>query len=196
MIEYPELLVGDACAWRAWLRDHHEQSTGVRLVLSKKGGTVTTLGYAQALDEALCVGWIDGQVHRRDEGSFTQRFTPRTARSKWSARNVEHVARLEREGRMQPAGQAAVAAAQADGRWAAAYAGPASATVPADFAAAIARVPKAETQFQHLTSQNRYAFLYRLATIKTPAVRARKIETFVAMLAAGELFHPQKRSTP
>lgn len=189
----PELLVANAEGWRVWLLEHHRDSPGVRLVLHKKGGTVTEVSYAQALDEALCAGWIDGQVSSRDSGSYYQRFTPRTARSRWSARNVEHVARLEAEGRMLPAGRAAVAAAKASGRWDAAYAGSASATVPADFAAAIAAVPKAQAQFDALTAQNRYAFLYRLATTTTPAARQRKIETYVAMLERGELFHPQRR---
>jgi uncharacterized protein YdeI (YjbR/CyaY-like superfamily) len=191
MPELDELLLADVAEWRDWLSANEADSPGARLVLSKAGGTLTLLTYAQALDEALCVGWIDGQRNRRDEVSFSQRFTPRTARSAWSARNVEHIARLRREGRMRPSGEAAVAAAQADGRWAVAYAGPATATVPADFAAAIAADPLAQAQFERLTSQNRYAFLYRLGTVKTPTARARNIDRFVAMLARGELFHPQ-----
>src|SRR3954451_12069710 len=129
-VELPELLVPDAAGWRAWLADNHASSPGVWLVLTKKGGQVTRLDYAAALDEALCFGWIDGQVGRRDEGSMRQRFTPRRARSAWSKRNVEHIARLSAEGRMTPAGQAAVDAAQADGRWQAAYAGAAAAEFP------------------------------------------------------------------
>ncbi len=191
MRELDELLLADVAEWRDWLETHQASSPGVRLVLSKVGGTLTSLTYAQALDEALCVGWIDGQRNRRDEASFSQRFTPRTARSAWSARNVEHIARLQEQGRLRPAGLAAVAAAQADGRWAEAYAGPATATVPADFAAAIAADPLAQAQFERLSSQNRYSFLYRLGTVKTPAARARNIERFVGMLARGELFHPQ-----
>jgi uncharacterized protein YdeI (YjbR/CyaY-like superfamily) len=192
VIELPELLVPDVDAWRAWLVDNHEDEPGVRLVLHKKGGSVTTLTYDQALDEALCVGWIDGQVNRRDEGSYYQRFTPRTKRSAWSARNVGHIARLDAEGRLLPAGKAAVEAAQADGRWERAYAGSATATVPDDFAAAIAENPHALARFEGLTSQNRYAFVYRLAAVKTPAARQRNIDKFVDMLARGELFHPQK----
>jgi len=194
VIELPELLVPDAAAWRRWLRSNHEDSDGVMLVLTKKGGEVTALTYDEALDEALCAGWIDGQVRRRDDGSYLQRFTPRTVRSRWSARNVGHVGRLEAEGRMLPAGQAAVAAAQADGRWDAAYAGPSTAVVPEDFAQAIAANPKAQATFATLTSQNRYAFVYRLATVKGPQARARKLATFVDMLARGQLYHPQKRS--
>ncbi len=192
MIELPELLVPDVEAWRVWLVENHEDEPGVRLVLHKKGGSVTTLTYDEALDEALCVGWIDGQVSRRDEGSYYQRFTPRTKRSSWSARNVGHIARLDAEGRLLPAGRAAVEAAQSDGRWERAYAGPATATVPDDFAAALAENPQALAQFEALTSQNRYAFVYRLAAVKTPAARQRNIDKFIDMLARGELFHPQK----
>ncbi|MBV9823882.1 MAG: YdeI/OmpD-associated family protein, partial [Actinobacteria bacterium] len=172
-VELPELLVPDAAAWRAWLADHHADSPGVWLVLSKKGGRVTALDYAAALDEALCFGWIDGQVGRRDEGSMRQRFTPRRARSAWSKRNVEHVARLTAEGRMTPAGQAAVAAAQADGRWQAAYAGSAAAEFPPDLAAALAGNPPAQAMWEVLTSQNRYAITYRIGQVKRPETRAR-----------------------
>jgi uncharacterized protein YdeI (YjbR/CyaY-like superfamily) len=193
VIELPELLVADVDEWRRWLLEHHEDSPGVRLVLHKKGGTVTTLTYDEALDEALCAGWIDGQVKRRDEGSYYQRFTPRTKRSNWSARNVGHIARLDAEGRLLPAGRAAVDAAQADGRWDAAYAGPATAVPPADFTAAIAADRRAQAQWDALTSQNRFAFLYRIGTVKTATARARNIERFVGMLARGELFHEQKR---
>jgi uncharacterized protein YdeI (YjbR/CyaY-like superfamily) len=192
VIELPELLVPDVEAWRVWLVENHEDEPGVRLVLHKKGGSVTTLTYDEALDEALCVGWIDGQVNRRDEGSYYQRFTPRTKRSSWSARNVGHIARLDAEGRLLPAGRAAVEAAQSDGRWERAYAGPATATVPDDFAAALAENPQALAQFEALTSQNRYAFVYRLAAAKTPAARQRNVDKFVDMLARGELFHPQQ----
>jgi uncharacterized protein YdeI (YjbR/CyaY-like superfamily) len=192
VIELPELLVPDVAAWHAWLVENYDDEPGVRLVLHKKGGTVTTLTYDQALDEALCVGWIDGQVHRRDGDSYYQRFTPRTKRSAWSARNVAHIARLDAEGRLLPAGRAAVEAAQADGRWERAYKGPATATVPDDFARAIAENPSARARFEALTSQNRYAFVYRLGAVKTPAARQRNIDKFVAMLERGELFHSQK----
>jgi uncharacterized protein YdeI (YjbR/CyaY-like superfamily) len=191
--ELPELLVPDADAWRRWLSEHHGSSRGVWLVLHKKGGDVTTLTYAQALDEALCVGWIDGQGRRRDAASSLQRMTPRTSRSPWSARNVAHVERLEREGRMQPAGRAAVEAAKADGRWARAYPGPASAEVPADLAAAIAADPRAQAMFDVLTSTNRFALIYRTTSAVKPETRARRIAQFVEMLARHETPHPQAR---
>ena len=191
--ELPELLVPDVRAWRSWLKEHHDASPGVWLVLHKKGGTVTELTYDDALEEALCFGWIDGQVARRDEGSYRQRMTPRSKRSSWSARNVDHVARLEREGRMHDAGRAAVAAAKADGRWEAAYAGQASAAVPDDLASAIAANPRAHAMFEVLTAANRFAILHRLTTIKRPETRVRKITEFVEMLARYETPHRQKR---
>ena len=119
--ELEELQVADAAAWRDWLAGHHDSSPGVWLVLTKKGGTVTTLRYAEAVEEALCVGWIDGQARRRDPETSFQRMTPRRPRSTWSYSNVQRVERIEREGRMLPAGLAAVEAARADGRWDKAY---------------------------------------------------------------------------
>lgn len=193
--ELPELIVPDAAAWRDWLRLHHRDSEGVRLVLAKKGVTdPTSLTYDEALDEALCHGWIDGQVGRRDAATFRQRYTPRRPRSAWSARNVEIVGRLTDSGRMTPAGQETVDAARLDGRWDVAYAGQATIEVPPELAAALAAVPRAQAMFDILTSQNRYAILYRLATAKQQATRERRIEQFVAMLARGETLHPQKRA--
>jgi uncharacterized protein YdeI (YjbR/CyaY-like superfamily) len=166
----------------------------VWLVLAKKGTTQpTSLTYEQALEEALCHGWIDGQIRRRDERTFRQRFTPRRARSAWSKRNVGHVERLLREGRMHAAGIAHVERAKADGRWEAAYAGSASIEVPPDLAEALAAEPGAMAMFEILTSQNRYAVLYRIDTAKRPDTRARRIEQYVAMLGRGETIYPQKR---
>jgi uncharacterized protein YdeI (YjbR/CyaY-like superfamily) len=193
--ELPELLVRDAAAWRAWLGEHHDAPTGVWLVLAKKGVTEpTSLTYVQALDEALCHGWIDGQVKRNDERTYRQRFTPRRARSEWSQRNVAHIERLTAEGRMHPAGLAAVESAKADGRWRDAYAGPASIEVPDDLVAALAAEPRAQAMFERLSSQNRYAILYRITKAKRGETRARNIARFVAMLARGETPHPQKRT--
>jgi uncharacterized protein YdeI (YjbR/CyaY-like superfamily) len=190
-----ELIVSDAAAWRRWLGEHHTTSPGVWLVLAKKAVLVpTSLTYAQALDEALCHGWIDGQVRRRDEGTFRQRFTPRRARSQWSERNVGHVERLLGEGRMQPAGLAAVERAKADGRWEAAYPGQKAIEVPDDLGRALDAEPKAQSNFELLSSQNRYAVLYRIHSAKRSDTRARRIEEFVAMLARGETVHPQKRA--
>jgi len=195
-VELPELLVPDAAAWRAWLTDNHASSPGVWLVLTKKGGKVTELNYAAALDEALCFGWIDGQVGRRDEGSMRQRFTPRRLKSPWSKRNVEHIARLTAEGRLTPAGQAAVDAAKADGRWQAAYVGPAANELPDDLATALAASPSARAMWDVLTSQNRYAITYRVGQAKRAETRERRIAEFVAMLERGETVHPQKARPP
>ena len=193
--ELPELIVADERAWLAWLAAHGaEQQLGVWLVLAKKGTSEpTSLSYDEALDHALCHGWIDGQVKRRDDATFRQRFTPRRARSAWSKRNVAIVERLLAEGRMHESGLAAVSAAQADGRWAAAYAGQAKIEVPEDLAAALAAKPQAQAMFEILTSQNRYAVLLRIDSAKRAETRARRIEQFVAMLARGETVHPQKR---
>jgi len=192
--ELPELIVLDPLAWRAWLREHHDDSAGVWLVLAKKGTVQpTSLTYDQALEEALCHGWIDGQVGRRDEATYRQRFTPRRPRSTWSKRNTGIAKRLLAEGRMHPAGTAELERAKADGRWDAAYAGPADIEVPPDLAAALAAEPKAQAMFEALSRQNRYAVLYRIVTAKRADTRARRIEQFVAMLARGESVHPQKR---
>lgn len=193
MIELPELLLPDAPAWRGWLAGHHAQLPGVRLVLHKKGGSTTTLTYAAALDEALCFGWIDGVAGKRDDGSYLQRFTPRTRTSKWSKINTGHYDRLVAAGRMEPAGVAAADAAKADGRWEAAYSAQSTAELPADLAAAIAANPQAQAMFEVLTATNRYALIYRTASVKTPAVRVAKIARFVDMLAAGQTPYPQKR---
>jgi uncharacterized protein YdeI (YjbR/CyaY-like superfamily) len=190
----PELLVPDVAAWNAWLAAHPDDVTGVFLVLARKGTTApTSLTYDEALDEALCFGWIDGQVRRRDEATFRQKFTPRRSRSIWSKRNVGIAERLVSEQRMQPAGLAEMARAKADGRWEAAYAGPATMDVPDDLAVALAADADATARFATLTSQNRYAILHRVGLAKRPETRARRIEQFVAMLARGETVYPQKR---
>jgi uncharacterized protein YdeI (YjbR/CyaY-like superfamily) len=191
--DLPELVVADAAAWRAWLEDSCDSSTGVWLTLAKKGTTTPTrLSYDDALREALCFGWIDGQLARRDATTYRQRFTPRRPRSPWSRRNVGIAEQLIAEGAMRPRGLAEVERAQADGRWAAAYDGAAAAQVPDDLLAALRAVPAAQAMFETLTSQNRYAILYRVGQAKRPETRARRIEEFVAMLARGETVHPQK----
>jgi uncharacterized protein YdeI (YjbR/CyaY-like superfamily) len=190
--ELDELIVADADALRAWLSANHAASPGVWLVLTKKGGTVTTLTWQQAVDEALCFGWIDGQARKRDQETSCIRFTPRRSRSSWSQRNVAHVARLEAQGRMLPPGRVVVEAAKADGRWAAAYAPPSEAEVPADLFAAIGADPAAQAMFEVLTSANRFALIHRLNTVKRAQTRERKIGEFVAMLARQETIYPQK----
>jgi uncharacterized protein YdeI (YjbR/CyaY-like superfamily) len=192
--DLPELIVDDATAWAAWLARRHATSDGVWLALAKRGGNPSTrLTYQEALEEALCYGWIDGQVRRHDADSYRQRFTPRRKRSVWSKRNVELAERLIGEGRMKPAGKAAVEQARADGRWQAAYAGAATIEVPDDLAEALAAEPKAAAMWALLTSQNRYAILYRLAIAKRPETRSRRLTNFVEMLARGETIYPQRR---
>ena len=187
------LTVADAAGWRAWLAEHHAGCAAVWLVLAKKGITEpTSVTYDQALEEALCHGWIDGQVRGGDARTYRQRFTPRRARSPWSARNVGLVERLIADGRMHPAGLAAIERAKADGRWVAAYAGPATVEVPPDLAAALRANPDARALFDTLTSQNRFAILYRIQDARRADTRARRIEEFVAMLARGETVHPQR----
>jgi len=191
--EIPELTVSNAAAWRAWLRKNHSDQAGVWLVLAKKGTTKpTTLTHELALEEALCHGWIDGQARRRDQETTFQKFTPRRRRSVWSKRNTGIAERLVAEGRMHAAGLAEMERAKADGRWAAAYAGPATIEVPPELRAALAAEPKAQAVFATLNSQNRYAILHRLATAKLAETRARRIERFVSMLARGETVYPQK----
>lgn len=195
--ELPELVVADRRAWRSWLGRHHGDPAGVWLVLAKKNTTTpTSLTYHQALEEALCHGWIDGQVGRRDEMTYKQRFTPRRARSPWSKRNVAIVERLLASGAMRPSGLTEVERAKSDGRWAAAYAGAASAEVPDDLERALAGDRRARDMFQRLSSRNRFAILYRIESAKRAETRARRIEQFVTMLARGETPHPQSPGRP
>ena len=190
----PELVVADLAAWRCWLADHATASDGVWLVLAKKGTTQpTSLTYDEALDEALCHGWVDGQLAGGPEGTFRRRFTPRRARSTWSKRNVAIVERLVAEGRMRPSGLAAVQRAQADGTWDAAYAGAATIAVPEEFQAALAANRAASAVFARLDAANRYAVLYRITTARRPDTRARRIEQLVDMLAQGETIHPDRK---
>jgi uncharacterized protein YdeI (YjbR/CyaY-like superfamily) len=189
-----ELILRDAAAWRRWL-SRNSASAEAWLVLGKKGADAPTrLTHADALEVAICFGWIDGVRHGRDAQTFLQRFTPRRARSPWSQVNVASAERLIAAGLMEPAGLAEVERARADGRWAAAYAGQATITVPDDLAQALVAEPKAAAMFAILTSQNRYAVLYRIDSAKRPETRARRIATFVAMLARGETVYPQRRT--
>ena len=185
-------MVADAAAWRTWLNGNHAKSQGVRLVLAMKGTThPTTISYDEALDEAICFGWIDGQLGRRDSTMFLRRFTPRNARSPWSQRNVAIAERLSASGRMHRSGDDEVRRAKADGRWKAAYAGQSGALVPEDLARALAVNPRAQAMFQTLTSANRYSIVYRIGSAKKVETRARRVEQFVEMLARGETIHPK-----
>ncbi|TAK69449.1 MAG: bacteriocin-protection protein [Actinomycetota bacterium] len=182
--------------WEAWLERHHETSGPVWLRLARKGVTPATVGYVEAVEVALCFGWIDSQKAASTGGYSVQRFSRRRARSPWSAINRERAVALAAAGRMRPAGIVAVDAAKADGRWDAAYAGSRTATVPDDLAAALAAVPEARQAFDELDKANRYAILYRLMAAKRPETRARRITTFVDMLARGDVLHPTSARRP
>jgi len=190
--QVPDLPVhrfASAAAWERWLARNHARSSGVWLEIAKKAAAVVTVSYPEVLDVALCYGWIDGVRHKQDDTYFRQRFTPRTRTSKWSQNNRDKVAALVAAGRMQPAGQAAIDAAKADGRWDAAYAGSRAIEVPDDLVRALRRNAKARRAFEQLDSRNRYAILYRVHDAKRPETRARRIETFVTMLAEGRTIY-------
>jgi uncharacterized protein YdeI (YjbR/CyaY-like superfamily) len=176
--------------WEAWLREHHDTAPGVWIKFARKGSGIPTLTYMEALHAALCFGWIDGQARGLDDAFYLQRFTPRRARSIWSKRNRDFATALIESGRMQPAGLREVERAKADGRWDAAYDAPSTATVPDDLRAALDANPGAAEFFAGLSGRNRYAVLHRIQTAKRPETRARRIEKFVAMLAAGEKIYP------
>ena len=183
-------------AFETWLAANHARETELWLKIHKKGSGAPTVTYAQAVDVALCWGWIDGIRKTFDERSFLQRFTPRKAKSVWSQINREHVARLTAAGRMTPHGQRHVDAAKADGRWDAAYApirSASEATLPEDLRAAIEASPRARETFRTLGRQNLFALAFRTNNMKTPAGRARKIAALVAMLARGETIVPEGR---
>lgn len=173
-----------------WLQKHHDQQDELWLKIHKKASGRPTVTYAEALDVALCWGWIDGQKKSFDDSSFLQRFTPRRAKSIWSQTNRGHVARLTAAGRMTPHGQKHIDAAIADGRWDAAYASGRNMEFPADLQAAIAAEPKAWAVFQTLNSTNRYALAFRTHHMKTAAGRSKRIADFVQMLARGETPYP------
>jgi uncharacterized protein YdeI (YjbR/CyaY-like superfamily) len=184
-------------AFETWLARNHDRETEVWLRVYKKDAGVATVTVAQALDVALCWGWIDGIRKSFDESSFLQRYSPRKAKSLWSQINREHIARLTAAGRMTPHGQRQVDAARADGRWAAAYAPMRSATadtIPPDLRAAIEANPRALKTFRTLTRQNLFSLTFRTNNMKTPAGRAKKIAALVAMLARGETIIPQSKS--
>lgn len=177
--------------WEAWLEQNHKQLPGVWIEIAKKGSGIDSVRYPEVLDTALCFGWIDGRRERLDEQRFLQRFTPRRPRSRWSLINREKAQQLIRDGRMRPAGHAEVEAAQADGRWEAAYEGQRSAPVPPDLQRELDARPAAAEFFAGLSSQNRYSILYRLQDAKRAETRAKRLAQFVAMLEAGETLHPQ-----
>jgi uncharacterized protein YdeI (YjbR/CyaY-like superfamily) len=178
-------------AWEAWLAENHKDSAGVWVKIAKKGSGAGTVSYPEALEVALCFGWIDGQKGALDETYWVQRFTPRKPKSRWSKINREKAAELIAAGRMRPAGMREVDKAKADGRWDAAYHGQRTMTVPPDLELALASNDAARAFFATLNSANRYAILYRIQDAKRPETRARRIATYVTMFAEHKTIHPQ-----
>jgi uncharacterized protein YdeI (YjbR/CyaY-like superfamily) len=177
-------------AWEAWLAEQHASSSGLWLKLAKKGSGLESISRADALEVALCYGWIDGQADSFDDDHWLQRFTPRTPRSKWSRINREKAMQLIETGAMKPAGLREIERAKADGRWAAAYEPPSTATIPDDLQAELAKSDRAREFFATLDSRNRYAILHRIEDARRPETRARRIAKYVAMLNEGKKIYP------
>jgi len=186
----PTLAFASAAEWERWLERSHAHSRGVWIKHAKKGSGIASVTHSDALDSALCFGWIDALRRPLDAEFFLQRYTPRRPRSRWSQNNAKRVAALERAGRVRAAGAAEVERAKADGRWDAAYPGQRSASVPEDLQRALDANPAAREFFATLDAVNRYAILYRIHDARRAQTRAQRIERFVAMLAAGERIHP------
>jgi uncharacterized protein YdeI (YjbR/CyaY-like superfamily) len=183
----PILLFTATEQWRKWLSENHE-SPGIWMRFYKKGKG-DSINYAQALDEALCYGWIDSQVAKYDDDSYLQKFTPRRPKSIWSKRNIGYAERLIKEGKMTPAGLKEIEAAKADGRWEQAYDSPTNMQIPADFLLELEARPKAKAFFESLNKTNTYAIAWRLQTAKTEVTRKRRMEILIAMLEEGKKLH-------
>ena len=188
-IEQPIVPFVNPAAFRRWLKTNHATHGGIWMQLAKKDSGIASITYAEALDEALCYGWIDGQKKSFDAEYWLQKFTKRGPFSVWSQINIDHIGRLTSEGRMQPAGQAAVEAAKADGRWAQAYSSASTHEMPEDFLVAVGKHRKAASFFAMLNKANRYAIYFRLTTAKKPETRARRFEQLLEMLKRGEKLH-------
>jgi uncharacterized protein YdeI (YjbR/CyaY-like superfamily) len=186
----PRIPFPSAVEWERWLEENHAESEGVWIKMAKKDTGIESVRYPEVLEAAHCFGWIDGRREALDERYFLQRFTPRRARSRWSRINREKAEALIADARMRPAGLAEVERARADGRWAAAYEGQRRITIPEDLQRELDARPEAGAFFAGLSSQNRYAILYRLQDAKRPETRARRLAKFLAMLEAGETIHP------
>jgi uncharacterized protein YdeI (YjbR/CyaY-like superfamily) len=188
-LKTPILAFQSAADFSLWLEDNHATHLGIWLRIFKKASGQPTVTYAEALDEALCFGWIDGQKQKGDEDSWLQKFTPRGTRSVWSKVNTGHVERLDREGRLRPAGKAAIEAAKADGRWERAYHSSSTFEMPEDFLHELRKFPSALEFYESLNKTNRYAIFYRLQSAKRPETRQRRLWEFVEMLKRGEKLH-------
>lgn len=189
MSDLPVTLFKNQKAWETWLAKHFDSSAGVWLRIAKKDSAEKSVSYQEALDVALCYGWIDGQKQKYDEGSWLQKFTPRGPRSIWSKINRTKALALIDSGRMKPAGLAAIEKAKANGQWESAYDSHRTATVPDYFERELSRNPRAKKFFATLNSQNRYAILWRLQTAKKEETRQKRIEQFIEMLNKGETLH-------
>lgn len=185
----PILRFPNQTAFETWLEANHGDAAGIWLQIAKRGATDTTISYEEAVDAALCFGWIDGQKARGDARVWLQRFTRRTRRSRWSRINRDRAERLVAEGRMREAGLDAIASARSDGRWDAAYEGQRTAGVPDDLQRALAADPDAAAAFESLDARNRYAIVWRLNDAKRPETRTRRLEKFLEMLRRGETIH-------
>ena len=190
--ELPVLAFDDLAAWEAWLKKHGATADGLWMKLAKTNAPRSTISKAQAIEAALCHGWIDGQLAKFDEHYFLVRFTPRRRGSRWSAVNRDTAQALIKAGRMSSAGRREVEAAKADGRWDAAYASQSKAEPPPDLLKALAANPAARRMFKELDSANRYAIFYRVQDAKKPETRTRRIQQYVDMLVRGETIHPRK----
>jgi uncharacterized protein YdeI (YjbR/CyaY-like superfamily) len=188
--EQPEIAFGSSAAWRTWLEMNHALSDGIWLKFYKKGSGTPSVVYAEALDEALCYGWIDGQLKAGDENYYLQRFTPRRPRSTWSKRNITHVARLDQEGKMRPPGWKVIEAAKMDGRWENAYDSQSGVTIPEYLIDELKKVPESLAFFESLNKVNTYAIIWRLQSAKNPETRAKRMKLLLEMLAKGEKLHP------
>ncbi|HET6617565.1 MAG TPA: YdeI/OmpD-associated family protein [Gemmatimonadota bacterium] len=187
--DIPILAFPSQKTWETWLARNHAKSSGIWVRFFKKGSDIASVNYDEALDAALCYGWIDGQLAKADEQSWLRKFTPRRPKSVWSKRNIQHVERLTREGRMKPAGLKEVERAKADGRWGRAYDSPSNMVVPEDFMELLSKNRKARAFFDTLNKANTYAIAWRLQTAKKPETRDKRMEAIIEMLAKGETFH-------
>ena len=187
--EFPILPFTTASSWERWLKEHHTKANGVWIKMARKGSGVASVTHDEALDVALCYGWIDGQRKASDNTYFLQKFTPRRPRSLWSKRNIEKVAALTAAKRMQPTGQAAVEAAKKDGRWDAAYDSPRNMVVPDDFLEALEKNKGAKAFFSTLNRTNLFSIAWRLNTARTPETRKRRLDKLLAMLEKEEKLH-------
>ncbi len=187
--KYPILSFTSPQEWNKWLEKNHDSIPGVWLRFYKKSSGIDSLIYAQALEEALCYGWIDSQAKTYDDKSYLQKFTPRRSKSIWSQVNTNHIERLIKEGRMKPAGMKVVEEAKKDGRWSDAYSAPSKTTIPDDFLALVNKNKEAKSFFETLNKTNLYAIAWRLQTAKKPATREKRMKDIITMLSEKKKFH-------